>query len=91
MAIVARPVTESQMTNDVIRRIASVPKTPLDAAAETLKACAPHDETHSWAWFRQTAMDMVRDNREDRTAVERLVCRRYREALDVFRRGDEVA
>lgn len=76
---------QSSALSDLTERIASAPKSPLDLAAESLKAMVPG---HDFAWYRQEAMWIVRTNREDRTPVERVVIRRYQDAVRAQRGGE---
>jgi hypothetical protein len=73
--------------DDLTARVSSVPQTPLAIAAETLRECVDelHVQQHRPDYWRSQAWAIIRDGREDRTAVERLVIRRYREAQQAFR------
>lgn len=83
-----QPVVEVQLDRlcaDLVERIASVPQTPMDLAAQTTKELHP-----SWSrtYCREYVRALSRDGALD--AGDQLILRRYQEALIRFRESGEV-
>ena len=67
--------------NAVLRGPMRLPQTPLDLAAETAKALYPGG---SWTFYREYVRDLHRTGAGD-DARDRLILRRYRDALIAYR------
>lgn len=65
---------------EIAHRIASAPRTPEEVACETAREMWPG---HDWAWYRAEVRRINWQGAND--APERVVLRRYREALSHFK------
>jgi hypothetical protein len=83
---VSADALSATICRELVDRVQSVQKTPLDLAAEALKDAESCITGHKpFAYWKAQALAIVRDNREDRSPVERLVIRTYNDAMVTFR------